>query len=379
MSNAANQVTQERDSFITINPPYNGADDVFYQIFNVFPTAQVPKAPEELLEFKSKLEEFLSFAEMQEVDVFVHDRNQYISQIIRSVFDFENSCEYINAIKDPVTPDLPDSGNFWAISSEPFEPHFNSIYDNVMDIIDPRFTALGNLEPTGNLDLPNSSFDTAHRLGSTNQSELRIVDRLSKYGESFPFLNEDGKLSDTAKADFEELLLSEATDDQLIAFLKDGIDAVKSVGSAAKDGVKAVGDALGLTNDGKRRKLEKEELKRDLEDKKEEKLKKQEDKVTEKERAEIAKARAEESLRDAKDELKDVEVKKAAKAAVEGNAKDPALVDKNDAFKQADKAVDQAIDAKVSPNSVTNTKGKVKAQFDDEKRKLKEKEHEQDK
>lgn len=376
------QVSEEQTFFLTLVEPYNNVDDLFFSLFKAFPLAVVPKEPEALIEFKSKLEELLNFAEMQDVDVLVQDRNAYQSFRVKSLEDFDYGTQYVEHTDKEVTPELPDMGNFWSIANEPFEVNFNAVYDNILDPIDQRFTARGDLIPQGQVDLPNSTFDQRHRLGANNQSELRIVDRLSKYGESFPFLNENGQLSDSARAEFEELLLSEATDEDLLTFLDKGIDAVKGAGSLIGAGLEKVGDLMGITDKGRERKKEKEDREYELkkraeedkeraEEKEEKKAEKAEEKAEKVERKAIEQERAKESLKDAKDDLKDVNIEKAAKASVEGKKNDPALVDKNNAVSKANQAIDKAIEVNVNYKPVSKEKGEVNAKFKEKVKEIK--------
>lgn len=376
------QVSEEQTFFLTLVEPYNNVDDLFFSLFKAFPLAVVPKEPEALIEFKSKLEELLNFAEMQDVDVLVQDRNAYQSFRVKSLEDFDYGTQYVEHTDKEVTPELPDMGNFWSIANEPFEVNFNAVYDNILDPIDQRFTARGDLLPQGQIDLPNSTFDQRHRLGSNNQSELRIVDRLSKYGESFPFLNENGQLSDSARAEFEDLLMSEATDEDLLTFLDKGIDAVKGAGSLIGAGLEKVGDLMGITDKGRERKKEKEDRKYELkrreeedkeraEEKEEKKAEKAEEKAEKAERKAIEQERAKESLKDAKDDLKDVNIEKAAKASVEGKKNDPALVDKNNAVSKANQAIDKAIEVNVNYKPVSKEKGVVNAKFKEKVKEIK--------
>lgn len=377
------QVSEEQTFFLTLVEPYNNVDDLFFSLFKAFPLAVVPKEPEALIEFKSKLEELLNFAEMQDVDVLVQDRNAYQSFRVKSLEDFDYGTQYVEHTDKEVTPELPDMGNFWSIANEPFEVNFNAVYDNILDPIDQRFTARGDLLPQGQIDLPDSTFDQRHRLGANNQSELRIVDRLSKYGESFPFLNENGQLSDSARAEFEELLMSEATDEDLLAFLDKGIDAVKGAGNLAKDAIegainigKKIGDAAGLTVDGKRAKAEKEQAKLDAERSKAEREKVKEQAKTDKIKAENDKEAAKEAIKDAANEVKDVSAEKVAKAQIAGE--DPEenkdLQQKAEAFSHAEEAKKQAIKAGVNPRKATNAKAEKTAEIDQAKKEIKEKE-----
>lgn len=377
------QVSEEQTFFLTLVEPYNNVDDLFFSLFKAFPLAVVPTEPEALIEFKSKLEELLNFAEMQDVDVLVQDRNAYQSFRVKSLEDFDYATQYVEHTDKEVTPELPDMGNFWSIANEPFEVNFNAVYDNILDPIDQRFTARGDLLPQGQIDLPDSTFDQHHRLGANNQSELRIVDRLSKYGESFPFLNENGQLSDSARAEFEELLMSEATDEDLLAFLDKGIDAVKGAGNLAKDAIegainigKKIGDAAGLTVDGKRAKAEKEQAKLDAERSKAEREKVKEQAKTDKIKAENDKEAAKEAIKDAANEVKDVSAEKVAKAQIAGE--DPEenkdLQQKAEAFSHAEEAKKQAIKAGVNPRKATNAKAEKTAEIDQAKKAIKEKE-----
>ena len=377
------QVSEEQTFFLTLVEPYNNVDDLFFSLFKAFPLAVVPTEPEALIEFKSKLEELLNFAEMQDVDVLVQDRNAYQSFRVKSLEDFDYGTQYVEHTDKEVTPELPDMGNFWSIANEPFEVNFNAVYDNILDPIDQRFTARGDLLPQGQIDLPDSTFDQRHRLGANNQSELRIVDRLSKYGESFPFLNENGQLSDSARAEFEGLLLSEATDEDLLTFLDKGIDAVKGAGNLAKDAIegainigKKIGDAAGLTVDGKRAKAEKEQAKLDAERSKAEREKVKEQAKTDKIKADNDKEAAKEAIKDATDEVKEVSAEKVAKAQIAGE--DPEenkdLQQKAEAFSHAEEAKKQAIKAGVNPRKATNAKAEKTAEIDQAKKEIKEKE-----
>ena len=377
------QVSEEQTFFLTLVEPYNNVDDLFFSLFKAFPLAVVPTEPEALIEFKSKLEELLNFAEMQDVDVLVQDRNAYQSFRVKSLEDFDYGTQYVGHTDKEVTPELPDMGNFWSIANEPFEVNFNAVYDNILDPIDQRFTARGDLLPQGQIDLPDSTFDQRHRLGANNQSELRIVDRLSKYGESFPFLNENGQLSDSARAEFEDLLMSEATDEDLLTFLDKGIDAVKGAGNLAKDAIegainigKKIGDAAGLTVDGKRAKAEKEQAKLDAERSKAEREKVKEQAKTDKIKAENDKEAAKEAIKDATDEVKEVSAEKVAKAQIAGE--DPEenkdLQQKAEAFSHAEEAKKQAIKAGVNPRKATNAKAEKTAEIDQAKKAIKEKE-----
>lgn len=377
------QVSEESTFFLTLVEPYNNVDDLFFSLFKAFPLAVVPTEPEALIEFKSKLEELLTFAEMQEVDVLVQDRNAYQSFRVKSLEDFDYATQYVEHTDKEVTPELPDMGNFWSIANELFTVDFNNVYDNILDPIDHRFTARGDLLPRGQIDLPNSTFDQRHHLGVNNQSELRIVDRLSKYGESFPFLNENGQLSDSARAEFEELLLSEATDEDLLTFLDKGIDAVKGAGNLAKDAIagainigKKIGDAAGLTVDGKRAKAEKEQAKLDAERSKAEREKVKERAKTDKIKADDDKEAAKEAIKDATDEVKEVSAEKVAKAQIAGEdpEKNKDLQQKAEAFSHAEEAKKQAIKAGVNPRKATNAKAEKTAEIDQAKKEIKEKE-----
>ena len=318
------QVSEESTFFLTLVEPYNNVDDLFFSLFKAFPLAVVPTEPEALIEFKSKLEELLTFAEMQEVDVLVQDRNAYQSFRVKSLEDFDYGTQYVEHTDKEVTPELPDMGNFWSIANEPFTVDFNNVYDNILDPIDHRFTALGDLDPVGRLDLPNSTFDQRHHLGANNQSELRIVDRLSKYGESFPFLNENGQLSEAARAEFEELLLSEANDEQLLMFLDKGIDYVKGAGSLVGNALKTVSDKTGLSRVAAGARDRAINHARDKVDGAIEKYKeKAKEKQAEKDKAEeLRKRDIKELLDKAQEKLNDLNIKKIAQDKVKGKTKE---------------------------------------------------------
>jgi hypothetical protein len=344
------QVSEEQTFFLTLVEPYNNVDDLFFSLFKAFPLAVVPKEPEALIEFKSKLEELLNFAEMQEVDVLVQDRNAYQSFRVKSLEDFDYATQYVEHTDKEVTPELPDMGNFWSIANEPFEVNFNAVYDNILDPIDQRFTARGDLIPQGTVDLPNSTFDQRHRLGANNQSEIRIVDRLSKYGESFPFLNEDGLLSDSARAEFEELLLSEATDEDLLQFLDKGIDYVKGAGSMVGNALKAVSDATGLTRvaaGARDRAIDhvKEKVDGAIEKTKEKAKAKQAEKDKEEE---LRKRDIKELLDKAQEQLNDLNTKKIAQDKLKGKTKEDsdAIAQKAAADSTANDAIRTAIEHK---------------------------------
>ncbi len=353
MSNITNlnhQVSEEQTFFVTLVEPYNNVDDLFFSLFKAFPLAVVPKEPEALIEFKSKLEELLNFAEIQEVDVLVQDRNAYQSFRVKSLEDFDYGTQYVEHTDKEVTPELPDMGNFWSIANEPFEVNFNAVYDNILDPIDQRFTARGDLIPQGQIDLPDSTFDQRHRLGSNNQSELRIVDRLSKYGESFPFLNEDGMLSEAARAEFEELLLSEANDEQLLMFLDKGIDYVKGAGSLIGNALKTVSDKTGLSRvaaGARDRAIDhvKEKVDGAIEKSKENAKEKQAEKDKDEE---LRKRDIKELLDKAQEQLSDLNTKKIAQDKLKGKTKEDskAIAQKAEADSTANNAIRTAIEHK---------------------------------
>ena len=353
MSNITNlnhQVSEEQTFFLTLVEPYNNVDDLFFSLFKAFPLAVVPTEPEALIEFKSKLEDLLTFAEIQEVDVLVQDRNAYQSFRIKSLEDFDYGIQYVVHTDKEVTPELPDMGNFWSIANEPFEVNFNAVYDNILDPIDQRFTARGDLLPQGQIDLPDSTFDQRHRLGSNNQSELRIVDRLSKYGESFPFLNEDGMLSEAARAEFEELLLSEANDEQLLMFLDKGIDYVKGAGSLIGNALKTVSDKTGLSRvaaGARDRAIDhvKEKVDGAIEKSKEKAKEKQAEKDKEEE---LRKRDIKELLDKAQEQLSDLNTKKIAQDKLKGKTKEDskAIAQKAEADSTANNAIRTAIEHK---------------------------------
>ena len=386
MSNITNlnhQVSEEQTFFVTLVEPYNNVDDLFFSLFKAFPLAVVPTEPEALIEFKSKLEDLLNFAEIQEVDVLVQDRNAYQSFRIKSLEDFDYGIQYVEHTDKEVTPELPDMGNFWSIANEPFEVNFNAVYDNILDPIDQRFTARGDLLPQGQIDLPDSTFDQRHTLGkANNQSELRIVDRLSKYGESFPFLNENGQLSDSARADFEELLMSEATDEDLLTFLDKGIDFLKRASDAT--GVSRVAAAVRDKTIEKGGKLAKAAY-----DKTAGRIEKHfENKAKEKKQA----AEKEENLRKhdikvlldkAQEELEDINAKKVAQDRLEGKTKDEsdAIAALSKANGNADTAIRTAIENNETGGArkVEKVKSDVKSEIAAEQKALKDKDKEDQK
>lgn len=357
MSNITNlnhQVSEEQTFFVTLVEPYNNVDDLFFSLFKAFPLAVVPTEPEALIEFKSKLEDLLNFAEIQEVDVLVQDRNAYQSFRIKSLEDFDYGIQYVVHTDKEVTPELPDMGNFWSIANEPFEVNFNAVYDNILDPIDQRFTARGDLLPQGQIDLPDSTFDQRHTLGkantTNNQSELRIVDRLSKYGESFPFLNENGQLSEAARAEFEELLLSEANDEQLLMFLDKGIDAIKGAGSMVGGALKAVSDATGLTRVAKgARDRAIDHVKEKVDGAIEKSKERAKEKQAEKDKAEeLRKRDIKELLDKAQEQLSDLNTKKIAQDKLKGKTKEDskAIAQKAEADSTANNAIRTAIEHK---------------------------------
>lgn len=382
MSNITNlnhEVSEEQTFFVTLVEPYNNVDDLFFSLFKAFPLAVVPKEPEALIEFKSKLEDLLNFAEIQEVDVLVQDRNAYQSFRIKSLEDFDYATQYAIHTDKEVTPELPDMGNFWSIANEPFEVNFNAVYDNILDPIDQRFTARGDLIPQGQIDLPDSTFDQRHRLGSNNQSELRIVDRLSKYGESFPFLNEDGMLSEAARAEFEELLLSEANDEQLLMFLDKGIDYVKGAGSLIGNALKTVSDKTGLSRvaaGARDRAIDhvKEKVDGAIEKSKE----KAKEKQAEKDKAEeLRKRDIKELLDKAQEQLSDLNVKKIAQDKLKGKTKEDskAIEQKAAADANANNAIRTAIEhkEKAGANSLVKEQESINSEIKQMVKELKDK------
>nr|DAJ15316.1 MAG TPA: hypothetical protein [Myoviridae sp. ctTS62] len=382
MSNITNlnhEVSEEQTFFVTLVEPYNNVDDLFFSLFKAFPLAVVPKEPEALIEFKSKLEDLLNFAEIQEVDVLVQDRNAYQSFRIKSLEDFDYGIQYAIHTDKEVTPELPDMGNFWSIANEPFEVNFNAVYDNILDPIDQRFTARGDLIPQGQIDLPDSTFDQRHRLGSNNQSELRIVDRLSKYGESFPFLNEDGMLSEAARAEFEELLLSEANDEQLLMFLDKGIDYVKGAGSLIGNALKTVSDKTGLSRvaaGARDRAIDhvKEKVDGAIEKSKE----KAKEKQAEKDKAEeLRKRDIKELLDKAQEQLSDLNVKKIAQDKLKGKTKEDskAIEQKAAADANANNAIRTAIEhkEKAGANSLVKEQESINSEIKQMVKELKDK------
>lgn len=376
------QVSEEQTFFLTLVEPYNNVDDLFFSLFKAFPLAVVPKEPEALIEFKSKLEELLNFAEMQDVDVLVQDRNAYQSFRVKSLEDFDYATQYVEHTDKEVTPELPDMGNFWSIANEPFEVNFNAVYDNILDPIDQRFTARGDLIPQGTVDLPNSTFDQRHRLGANNQSELRIVDRLSKYGESFPFLNENGQLSDSARAEFEELLMSEATDEELLQFLDKGIDFLKRASDATGVSRVAAGVRDSVIDTAKKAK---DVVKDATVGKVAKKIK---DKAKEKKQAaekeeNLRKRDIKELLDKAQEELEDINAKKVAQDRLEGKTKEESdeikkLADANSA---ANNAIKTAIEhhENSGANKVAKAQEDVKAEIKAEQKELKAKNKEDQK
>jgi hypothetical protein len=382
MSNITNlnhEVSEEQTFFVTLVEPYNNVDDLFFSLFKAFPLAVVPKEPEALIEFKSKLEDLLNFAEIQEVDILVQDRNAYQSFRIKSLEDFDYATQYAIHTDKEVTPELPDMGNFWSIANEPFEVNFNAVYDNILDPIDQRFTARGDLIPQGQIDLPDSTFDQRHRLGSNNQSELRIVDRLSKYGESFPFLNEDGTLSEAARAEFEELLLSEANDEQLLMFLDKGIDYVKGAGSLIGNALKTVSDKTGLSRvaaGARDRAINHASEKVDAAiEKHKEKAK---EKQAEKDKAEEFRKRDIKELLDkAQEQLSDLNVKKIAQDKLKGKTKEDskAIEQKAAADANANNAIRTAIEhkEKAGANSLVKEQESINSEIKQMVKELKDK------
>ena len=376
------QVSEEQTFFLTLVEPYNNVDDLFFSLFKAFPLAVVPKEPEALIDFKSKLEELLNFAEMQDVDVLVQDRNAYQSFRVKSLEDFDYGTQYVEHTDKEVTPELPDMGNFWSIANEPFEVNFNAVYDNILDPIDQRFTAHGDLIPQGQVDLPNSTFDQRHRLGANNQSELRIVDRLSKYGESFPFLNENGQLSNSARAEFEELLLSEATDEDLLTFLDKGIDFLKRASDATGVSRVAAGVRDSVIDTAKKAK---DVVKDATVGKVAKKIK---DKAKEKKQAaekeeNLRKRDIKELLDKAQEELEDINTKKVAQDRLEGKTKEDskAIADLTNANSSANNAIKTAIEhhENAGANKVAKAQEDVKSEIKAEQKALKAKENEDQK
>lgn len=342
--------------YVIIKETFGGIDDVFFQQFRAFPKAEIPKEPDNFFEFKLKLEPVLILANDLNVDIFIEDDNGQRRVKFNTMQEFEQNYQILEEIEHTGTSDLPETGNYWAISKSPFifhEVDSSDVYDN------PEDGDILNLDISQKFELPNSRFNHAHSKG-----KISIIDRLSKYGESFPFLNEDGKLTPAALADIDELLMSEATDAELIGFIKDGFAGVERLGNMVKDGVKSTANAVSKgvksvsdhAKNSHERKLEKsrDALQRELE--------KEEIKATKG----ITKR-----IKAANQKLDDVDPEKAAKAAIEGDKDSKAIKAKNDALSAGRKVIADAKDAGFSANS---TKAKVKTvqrDFKEAKKELK--------
>lgn len=252
-------------------------NELFVDIFGVVTSVDVPEDLDELHIFREKLEVLLGYAESVDEDVILSRSGK--SRIVTSLAEFDFTLDELKSINSIENTDTIDSGNYWAISSEPFVPgdKFNP-YDNSDPIITKWDTPMVDpWEPVPVTELPKSDFHRTSEL--SGGSELRIVDRLAKYGESMPFLNEDGTLSKEAMKDFDELLEA-AADQELLAFFKGGLDLAERVGKGAKSALKGAGDLLGVTADGKKAKTEKIKASRELKDAKlKEKVRKQGDKI----------------------------------------------------------------------------------------------------
>lgn len=230
-------------------------DELFHSLFGQYPEVEVPEDIAIAQDFKDSLNELLIYAEMQDIDVYCF--NQHNEFIIKDLVEFQNALDYFTAVNDPQSEGLPVPGNYWAISNDPFSfggvnpydidetylpSNIRAPYDNDgRSIIDYYETQVQDGEPSPKVELPASNFDEKHQM-----MNLTIQSMLSKYGESFPFLNEDGTLSESALRDLEDLMLSEATDNQLFAFISDGIDAVNKVGGLFKDVADKTGISKGL-------------------------------------------------------------------------------------------------------------------------------------
>lgn len=309
---------------ISILPPYNGLEHFFVTEFEAFPVVNIPEDIEDRLDFKDKLINLLAAAAVNDVDVVIQHGEKI--RIIQSIEEFEFSYNQLKEIHKTENTEALHPGNYWAISSDPFEvSSATNPYDNDVTILPRWVTPLGgDLGGNPEMELPPSNFSDKARIPSG--SELRIVDRLAKYGESMPFLNEDGSLSPQALKDFDEMLSEGEADDALLAFMSKGIEGAKSVFDGAAKAGKFVGDMLGLTKDGKQNKLDKEQIKLEREKVKKvrEELKGKNDgtsKITPEEVADIVE-RLGLSRDNVKDEAEDLDFKLLAAPKTEDNADD---------------------------------------------------------
>lgn len=338
---------------ITILEPYENVDKEFFDIFGTFPHAEIPKDGESLYDFRAKVEDLLNIAEMSEVQVLVKSSIfEHFNRIIKNIAEFDFAVEEFNALDATNNTESYLHSNLWAISTDPFSPAVGANpYDNADGPVIPTwYTAMGgDIENDGELELPKSHFNEKALMGS----ELRIVDRLSKYGESFPFLNESGELSEAARQDFEELL-NEATDEELLAFLKGGLDLAKDVARTAKDGVKSTWEGVKKTAKGAE-KVYKWATKGKREA--EEQAKKEAEETKAKEEKDAEQAKKNDAIDAGKDAVTRLDNVNADAVAEEAKAKKPgdATEEYNAAKAQANNAVAKAQKAGVE-STVTDVK-----------------------
>lgn len=417
-SNLAKSILDEDRVFLTLLHPYNEVDDLFFSLFRSFPLAMTPTDVESLMDFKANVQELLTLAEIKEVDVVMQTRNANKGYVIKTIEDFDMALDILQTLQQTETPDLPGTGNFWGIADqninyvgidekyvEGYHDSYNKVTDNVHQPFGHSYD-LDSVDVNPELMLPKSNFDQAHIVSKDNTPDatdvqdpkgLRIMDRVAKYGEGFPFLNEDGSLTEAANADILELMMLEASDADLLTFITDGISKVADGVERAYKGTKAVlkdtvGSALEKRKERKReakeaeKEKEREAKEAEKEAKEEAKEKEREAKAAEKEakekaaedektaKAEAAKETALNAIEKAENELDDVDADKVAKEIVVDKNEGPATEDKKEAFQIANNAVKVARKADVDSKEVADKKQGVADDIERAKKDLRAKE-----
>lgn len=412
-SNLAKSILDEDGVFLTLLHPYNEVDDLFFSLFRSFPLAMIPTDVESLMDFKSGVQELLTLAEIKEVDVVMQTRNANKGYVIKTIEDFDMALDILQTLQQTETPDLPGTGNFWGIADqninyvgidEKYVDSYNKVTDNIHQPFGHSYDldSVDSMISNPELVLPKSNFDQAHVVSKDNTLDttdaqdpkgLRIMDRVAKYGEGFPFLNEDGSLTEAANADILELMLLEASDADLLTFITDGISKVADGVERTYKGTKAVlkdtvGKALEKRKERKKeekeraREAEREAKEKEREAKEEAKEKEREAKAAEKEakekaaedeknaKAEAAKETALNAIEKAENELDDVDADKVAKEIVVDKTEGPATEDKKEAFQIANNAVKVARKADVDSKEVADKKQGVADDIESAKKDL---------